>query len=100
MECHVPHPAPSGLPPLRRHPQGTQHWESEDDIDHHPAPELLDPRSAWPRPPEQAQPQSQDIRPPLEPGVALAPELLQPGPVGMGQRRARSRCVLAFQFRD
>lgn len=56
VECHV-RPAPSGLPPLRR-PQGSRRGESEDDHDHHPAPELLDPRSARPRPPEQAQPQA------------------------------------------
>lgn len=47
-------------------------------------PELLDPRS-W---------HSRDIRPPLEPRAALAPERLQPGPVGRGQRRARSSRVL------
>lgn len=39
-------------------------------------PELLDPRS-W---------HSRDVRPPLEPGAALAPERLQPGPVGRGQK--------------
>lgn len=43
-------------------------------------PELLDPRS-W---------HSRDVRPPLEPGAALAPDRLQPGPVGRGQRGARS----------